>query len=152
MVYFVIIVMAIILDRIVKWGISNAMVPGQTIPVIENIFHITYVRNTGAAFSMMQGQTIILVGLPVVVMVVAVVLLIVKRKFWHPLLCTGISMICAGGTGNLIDRASVGYVVDMFDFRVFPVFNVADIFVCAGCGAILIYVMMIEGRKEKKQN
>jgi signal peptidase II len=53
-------------------------------------------------------------------------------------------MICGGGIGNLIDRIMQGYVVDMFDFRVFPVFNIADIFVCAGCGLMLIYVIFLE--------
>ena len=138
MVYFIIIAAVILLDRVVKWAVSTNMEVGETIPLIENVFHITYVQNQGAAFSLMEGKTVIL--------------LVIKRRTWHPMLCTGIAFVCAGGVGNFVDRALRGYVVDMFDFRVFPVFNVADIFVCAGCGAILFYVMVMDGRKGKRQN
>ena len=151
MVYFIILAGIIVLDRVVKFVVHTGMVPGQSIPVIENIFHITYVRNTGAAFSMLEGQRMLLIGFPLVVMAVGMVLLIVKRKTWHPLLNTAIAMICAGGIGNLIDRTVRGYVVDMFDFRFFPVFNVADIFVCVGCGLIVLYVLFIDGKKSNKK-
>ena len=152
MVYFIIIAAVILLDRVVKWAVSTNMEVGETIPLIENVFHITYVQNQGAAFSLMEGKTVILLVLPAVVMTAGIILLVIKRSTWHPMLCTGIAFVCAGGVGNFVDRALSGYVVDMFDFRVFPVFNVADIFVCAGCGAILFYVMVMDGRKGKRQN
>lgn len=152
MVYFIIIAAVIAIDRVVKWVTSTNMTVGSTIPVIENVFHITYVQNRGAAFSMMEGKALVLLVLPAVVMIVGMVLLILKRKTWHPMLCTGIAFVCAGGLGNFVDRAFNGYVVDMFDFRVFPVFNVADIFVCVGCGLILLYVLVMEDRKGKQQN
>ena len=65
-----------------------------------------------------------------------------------------LSLIAAGGIGNLIDRITYGYVVDFFDFRVFPIFNVADISVSVGCGLLLIYMFFIESRfvKEKSVN
>ena len=150
MVYFIVLAAVIVLDRIVKIMVSTGMVPGQSIPVVENVFHITYIRNTGAAFSIFEGQRTLLIVIPLVIMAVGLVLLIIKRKTWHPLLNLAISMICAGGIGNLADRAVRGYVVDMFDFRFFPVFNVADIFVCIGCGLIVLYVLVIDGRKSKK--
>lgn len=152
MVYFIIIAAVILLDRVVKWAVSTNMEVGDTIPLIENVFHITYVQNQGAAFSLMEGKTVILLVLPAVVMTAGIILLVIKRRTWHPMLCTGIAFVCAGGVGNFVDRALRGYVVDMFDFRVFPVFNVADIFVCAGCGGILFYVMVMDGRKGKRQN
>ena len=58
-----------------------------------------------------------------------------------------IAFICGGGLGNLIDRTTQGYVVDLFDFRVFPVFNIADIFICVGCGLLLLYVFVSERKK-----
>ena len=152
MVYFIIIAAVILLDRVVKWAVSTNMEVGETIPLIENVFHITYVQNQGAAFSLMEGKTVILLVLPAVVMTAGIILLVIKRRTWHPMLCTGIAFVCAGGVGNFVDRALRGYVVDMFDFRVFPVFNVADIFVCAGCGSILFYVMVMDGSKGKRQN
>lgn len=149
MAYFIIIAGIILADRLLKLYVSTAMTPGQSMPVIENIFHITYVRNTGAAFSILQGHSAVLIGFPLAVMCVGLVLLALKRKTWHPLLNTAIAMICAGGIGNLIDRAMNGYVVDMFDFRVFPVFNIADIFVCVGCGLVVLYVLAIDGKSRK---
>ena len=59
-----------------------------------------------------------------------------------------ISFICGGGLGNLIDRILQGYVVDLFDFRVFPVFNIADIFICVGCGLLLLDVLCSERKKK----
>ena len=58
-----------------------------------------------------------------------------------------IAFICGGGLGNLIDRITQGYVVDLFDFRVFPVFNIADIFTCVGCGLLLLDVFVSERKK-----
>lgn len=149
MAYFILLIGILVLDRVVKFAVSSGMSPGQSIPVIENIFHITYIRNTGAAFSMLQGHSLILIGFPLAVMCVGLVLLVIKRKTWHPVLNTAVVMICAGGIGNLIDRLLSGYVVDMFDFRVFPVFNVADIFVCVGCGLVILYVLVIDGKKDR---
>ena len=68
MVYFIIIAAVILLDRVVKWAVSTNMEVGETIPLIENVFHITYVQNQGAAFSLMEGKTVILLVLPAVVM------------------------------------------------------------------------------------
>ncbi|MBQ0078752.1 MAG: signal peptidase II [Eubacterium sp.] len=151
MTYFILLVAIIALDRAVKYWISSGMNPGDTIPVIQDIFHITYVQNTGAAFSMMQGQRAFLIALPIAIAVLGLVILFIKRKTWPPVLNIAVAMVCGGGIGNFIDRASIGYVVDMFDFRVFPVFNVADIFVCVGCGLILYYVIFIDGKKSKKR-
>lgn len=151
MIYFILVIAIIALDRAVKYWISSGMNPGDTIPVIENIFHITYIQNTGAAFSMMEGQRAFLVALPLLVTIVGLVLIVIKRKTWHQMLLYAIAMVCAGGIGNFIDRATIGYVVDMFDFRVFPVFNVADIFVCVGCGLIVLYILFIDGKDSKSK-
>lgn len=62
-----------------------------------------------------------------------------------------IAFICGGGMGNLIDRICQGYVVDLFDFRVFPVFNVADIFICVGCGLLLLDVLLSERKKKNDE-
>ena len=152
MVYFIIIAAVILLDRVVKWAVSTNMEVGETIPLIENVFHITYVQNQGAAFSLMEGKTVILLVLPAVVMTAGIILLVIKRRTWHPMLCTGIAFVCAGGVGNFVDRALRGYVVDMFDFRLidFPVFNVADILLCVGVGMMAVYVLVMEPRLEKQ--
>lgn len=93
---------------------------------------------------MWQGQWIILVVVPLLVIAVGLVILYLKRKEWSRIMLTAISLVCGGGLGNLIDRMALGYVVDMFDFRVFPVFNIADIFICVGCGLMVLDVLFFE--------
>jgi signal peptidase II len=149
MAYILILLGVIILDRVVKWLVYTNMDLGQTIPIIDNIFHITYIRNTGAAFSIMEGQSAFLIGLPILFIVAAIVFMFIRRKSLEPMLCVALCFICGGGLGNLIDRIAIGYVVDMFDFRVFPVFNVADIFVCMGCGLLILYVLIGNKKGDK---
>jgi len=72
-----------------------------------------------------------------------------RRKIDHPLLLWSLVLIAGGGIGNLTDRIRMGYVVDLFDFRGFPVFNVADISVCCGCALLIIYVLVFEPKVNK---
>ena len=144
MIYFVIVAGIILFDRIVKKIVVANMFVGETIPVMEDIFHITYIQNRGAALSLWEHQWVVLIVFPAIVMIAGLVFLFIKRKTWDKLYLISIALICGGGMGNLIDRVLHGYVVDMFDFRVFPVFNIADIFICVGCGLMLIYVIFLE--------
>ena len=156
LIWFCVSAAVIILDRIVKYVVHSGMAPGQSIPVIEDIFHITYVRNQGAAFSLWEQEWVILIGLPALALAAGFVLLYVKRMKWNRWMLMSVAFICGGGAGNLIDRICSGYVVDMFDCRFipfmdFPVFNIADIFICAGCGLLLLDVVFLEGREEKSE-
>ena len=79
----------------------------------------------------------------------------IKRTKWSRVTLTSVAFICGGGIGNLIDRIARGYVVDMFDCRFipgidFPVFNVADIFICVGCGLLLLDVIFLEGKRAEQ--
>ena len=138
-------------DRVVKLIVSTNMSPWETIPVIEDVFHFTFVQNRGAAFSMWQEQWIILIGLPLVVIAIGFVIIFLMRKKWDKAMLTAIAFICGGGLGNLIDRMTLGYVVDMFDFRVFPVFNIADIFICVGCGLMVLDVLLLERKNNSNE-
>ena len=149
MIYLLIIVAVMVLDRIVKIAVTSHMDPGQTIPVIENIFHITYVQNTGAAFSMLQGHPMLLIILPAVVIGIGIIFVLVMSKAYNKVFLVSVSLICGGGLGNLTDRMSQGYVTDMFDFRVFPVFNVADICVVVGCGLLMLYMIIYTNKGER---
>lgn len=149
MIYYVIAAAVIVLDRVVKYLVVSNLSPWESIPVIEGIFHFTYVQNRGAAFSMWEEQWLILEVLPLAVIAAGLVLLFRKRKSWDKLMLTAIAFICGGGLGNLIDRMSLGYVVDLFDFRVFPVFNIADIFICAGCGLMVLDILFFERKHSK---
>ena len=148
--YFIIIAAVAALDQLTKYLIRANMELDSSIPVIDGIFHITYIHHSGAAFSMFQGKTVFLIAIQVVVITAVLVYLIKRRRKDHWCLLLALSLIAAGGIGNLIDRAAYGYVVDFLDFRVWPVFNAADISVCTGCGLLALYVLFIESRRDKK--
>ena len=148
MVYILLIVAVLVLDRIVKIWISTGFEPGQSVPVLDGIFHITYVQNTGAAFSMLQGHPLLLVLFPAVIIGIGIIFICVKHREYNRTFMISLSLICGGGLGNLTDRMSQGYVVDMFDFRVFPVFNVADICVCVGCGLLMLYMIIYNSKNQ----
>jgi signal peptidase II len=86
-----------------------------------------------------------------IVIAFVLVYLIKRQKKEHWCLLLSLSLIAAGGLGNLIDRALNGYVVDFLDFRIWPIFNVADISVCVGCGLLVLYVFFIEPKRSKSQ-
>lgn len=114
---------------------------------ILGIFHITYAENTGAAWSILQGQT--WVFLLVFALFLAVFVLILWKKWLSSkaeLLC--LAAILGGGIGNVIDRLCFGFVTDMIalDFINFPIFNVADCFITCGCFAMIFFVLL-GGRK-----
>ena len=152
MVYFVIGAVVLLIDVLTKLWAKMCLAEIVTIPVIEDIFHLTYVENRGAAFGVFQGQRIffILVAIAVAVLVVYIAARY-KKKSW--MLNLGLSFLSAGALGNTIDRIWRGYVVDLFDFRLidFPVFNVADIFVCLGAGLLAVFFVFFEEKYKKRE-
>lgn len=139
---FLLILALIALDQLVKYWAFTALQPLTTIPIVENIFHLTYVENRGAAFSLLMNRRWLFVILAVLVVSAAAIALkqgVIQTKTgkWS------LYFITAGAVGNVIDRIARGFVVDLFDFRLihFPVFNVADIFICIGAVLFFIYIM-----------
>ena len=128
------------LDQFTKATVMRTMVPGQSIPLIQNVFHLTYVLNPGAAFGILSNQRMFLL--------ITGAALILATAYFYPLLkksdgCLrlGATAILSGAVANLIDRAQTGYVVDFFDFRIWPVFNIADIAIVFGMG-FMIYAIL----------
>lgn len=132
----------VILDQWSKWMAATNLVPLQSVEVIPGVMWLTYVFNRGAAFSMMQGQTVFLVaaGFLVVFALIAYVLLTKPRPTMQLL----IGIMTGGALGNLLDRCFLGHVVDFIDFRIWPVFNVADIAISCGGIVLLIYYIWFE--------
>ncbi len=130
-------------DQITKYlVVANIPLYGE-VPFIPDVLHLTYVQNTGAAFSMLQGMQWLFA---------VIFLLLTVLLFWEyfksPLPFTRLERLCiaavyGGGLGNMIDRVRLGYVVDMIETRFiqFPIFNVADCFIT--CGSILLLVHLI---------
>ena len=132
MLYAVLVLALVGLDQLVKFLVRAYIPLGGDVPFLPHILQLTYVQNTGAAFSIFSQHTWILTVVSLVVSVALVVLLL-KKVFPHPLAMLTLSLVLAGAVGNLIDRAVFGYVTDMFQtlFIHFAVFNVADI--CVVC-------------------
>lgn len=141
-VYLVITVLLIVLDQLVKaWIVANLSL-GESLPLIKNVFSLTYYQNTGAAWSMLEGQ----MGFFAIVTLIAVAVcsyLLYKNRRGAKIYSFGLSLVLAGALGNFIDRLRLGYVVDMFqtDFISFPIFNVADS--CLVVGVILIFIYIL---------
>lgn len=140
----------VLIDQYVKHLIRTGFSVGESLRVIENVFYITYVQNTGAAFSMFRNMPVMTVLLPAVLSIACAVMAWRMYRRGELLLTAGLELVLAGGVGNLIDRLSLGYVVDMFDFRIWPVFNVADIAVVTGCCLVMIWALFVDGKREKK--
>lgn len=150
--YYIAILALIGLDWLTKYWIQTSMALNDTIPVIDGIFHITYIHNYGAAFSILQGKQsflLIVTGIAMTAILAYMVIGQIKKKAASMELWS-LALILAGGIGNFIDRVRFGYVVDFFDFRIWPIFNVADIAVCCGCGLLVFYVLIWEPRMQKK--
>ena len=145
-----IIVLCIAADQLTKICAAANLKDISTLPIIENIFHFTYVENRGAAFGMLADHRWVFMILSVVgIAAIFVYLTVTKPKSWWMRLAR--CFIVGGGVGNMIDRIARGYVIDFIDCRFidFYVFNVADSFVCVGCAMFIIAVIIDEVRERK---
>lgn len=146
---FCIIMFIVLLDQLTK-GLCRAYLKNTesgTIPVIKNVFHITYVENRGAAFSILQNQRWLFIAITIVISCVMFYYLLHMRKR-HDVLTISICLILGGAIGNLIDRIWRGYVVDFFDFRLinFAVFNIADSAVVVGAILFCAYLIFSDDK------
>ena len=144
-------VIALILavDQVVKlWSEANLTPLGTSIPVIKGVFHLTSAHNTGAAWGMLPGQKWLFLILTVVVCCFLGYVLIRFRKRLTLLSRITLSLLLAGALGNAIDRATLSYVRDMFDFCLinFPIFNVADSALTIGCCLLIVDVLFLKER------
>ncbi len=138
--YYVIIIFLVILDQVTKWMVRQDFDLHQSVPVIDGIFHLTYVQNRGAAFSMFQDTPALTMVFPGLVVAGLLGYMFIYGKNKPGLFKGAVALILSGGIGNLIDRVTLGFVTDFFDFRIWPVFNVADIAVCVGCFLMILYI------------
>lgn len=109
----------------------------QSIPVIPDIFHITVIFNKGAAFGILQGQTIFLMFITIALILLFLFFIIIEKDY-RRLTLAAYGLVMGGALSNFYDRIVLGYVVDYLDFRVFPVFNLADSCICIGVGLLIL--------------
>lgn len=140
------------LDQLFKWLAIENLSGIATFPLLDGIFHLTYVENRGAAFGIMNGWGIALIILTTVVLA-GLVWLLLKGKFKHPFLLVAITLFIGGGVGNLIDRVFRQFVVDYLDFRLinFAVFNFADCCIVIGTIFLCIYVLFLSDKEKKEE-
>lgn len=143
----------LILDQLTKLFITGNMIEFEDIPVISGFFHITYVRNTGMAWSLLSGKQFFLSLMAAIA--IGVMIYYLKYKKPDRLTVVALGLMIGGAAGNLIDRLVLNYVRDFLNFYIFgydfPVFNVADCALCIGV-AILIVASVLEDKKKGKNN
>lgn len=135
-----------IVDLLSKQVIVKVLEEGKSVKVIKNLFYLTYTKNTGAAWSILENQRILL--LIITVIVLFLINRVMNKEKLSKLECLSFGMIIGGIVGNLFDRIFFGYVIDFLDFKIlgynYPVFNLADSFIVIG----IILMIIITIRKE----
>ena len=152
MPYAVLALLLVLLDQGVKYLVLTKIPLGGHMPFLPHLLELTYVQNTGAAFSILEAHTWLL-ALVSLVMSALLAWALFKPLFRHPLGRFFLALVLAGAVGNLIDRAFLRFVTDMFRtlFLDFPVFNVADICVVLGGIALCVYVIFFYDKYEKRE-
>lgn len=140
--FFVGLIGIIVLDQLTKYFVVVQLKHMVTHPVLQDVFHFTYVENTGAGFGIFADYTWLLSAFSVLVVVGLVGYMIIKKPT-SPLFVSALTFLCGGALGNLIDRVRLGYVVDFLDMRIihFPVFNIADCFITVGAVLLAVYIV-----------
>jgi len=132
----------VVIDQLSKFYIQTHMELGMSIPVIQDVFHITYILNPGAAFGLFENQTTFFVIIAVC-MVVSAIYFYPMIPNQYRLLRFATGLVVGGAMGNVIDRIKTGYVVDFFDFRIWPIFNIADVGIVCGVGCIIFTIIYL---------
>ncbi len=135
----------VIIDQLIKFFVHKFMFLGQSIPLLNGVLKLTYVRNTGAAFSLFKGFSPYLVIISIIV-ILAVIIFHYKISPKRVLMQTGLAFVLGGSFGNLIDRLVRSYVIDYIDVTVWPVFNFADIMINIGVILIAFRLFVEEGK------
>ena len=135
------------LDQIVKYLIVNGMALYETIRIWP-FLNITYVQNTGAAFSLLKNSTLFL---GIMTMILLLLMAVFWRKPYVKRYHLPLALLCGGAVGNFIDRIFRGYVVDYIQVTSwFPVFNIADMMVVAGVALMALLIIKSETREDGK--
>lgn len=128
------------LDQVTKAVVRSTMQPGASTPLLDGVFHLTHVRNTGAAFGLMPGRQPMFIAVTVAVLVGIALYL----RFAMPssrLGACALGLVAGGAVGNLIDRVATGRVTDFFEIEGFPVFNIADSGIVIGVAVLVILTL-----------
>ncbi|MGB4984716.1 MAG: signal peptidase II [Erysipelotrichaceae bacterium] len=142
--HILIIISGLIIDQLTKFYFASNFDVNQSKAIIDGFFSLTYVRNTGVAWGMFSGNVMMLILIAFAAL--GFLCYLYYTNFHLKITSLAIVLMISGTLGNLFDRLVRGYVVDFLDFIVFnydfPVFNVADILLCIGCGLLFIAILL----------
>lgn len=140
-------VIVIVIDVISKVLVQSFLTYNSRVTIIANFFYLNYVKNTGAAFSILEGSTYILTIIGVIV-ILYLIYYIKKNKITNKFDIIGFGLLIGGAISNIIDRIAYGYVIDFLDFNIFnynfPIFNIAD--VCIVLGILILIINTLRRR------
>ena len=145
--YFSLTLILLIIDRLTKWWISTTLDRGVPNNLIGNVIRLTRVHNDGGAFGIFPGGGIVFLVVSGVVSLI-LFLILLTMQIDSRLIRTGMAFVLAGALGNLVDRIQWGYVLDFFEIRGFPIFNVAD--ACITVGAVFIVLAILFGGERNR--
>ncbi|QTJ38143.1 signal peptidase II [Dolosigranulum pigrum] len=149
-IYYIIAMILIGLDQLSKYLTVQEIALGEVVSLVPNVLSLTYIRNSGAAWSILEDQMIFFYVITVVVVGALIYFLHTEGKR-SPIASTGIAFIMGGAIGNFIDRLHLKYVIDMIrlEFINFPIFNVADMALTIGVIILIGYIVYDELVKKK---
>lgn len=149
-IYYIIAIILIGLDQLSKYLTVQEIALGEVVSLVPNVLSLTYIRNSGAAWSILEDQMIFFYVITVVVVGALIYFLHTEGKR-SPIASTGIAFIMGGAIGNFIDRLHLKYVIDMIrlEFINFPIFNVADMALTIGVIILIGYIVYDELVKKK---
>ncbi len=152
LISIIIIFVCVGIDQLTKlFAINNLRDLADEIPVINKVFGLYYVENKGISFSMLSSKMALIIIITSIIMLILIYVMIrtPKTKYFMPFSIV-LSVIVGGAAGNMIDRIFRGFVIDfiMLDFINFPIFNVADIFVCVGLFILVILIIFMYKDKD----
>lgn len=140
--YFSLALILLVIDQLTKWWVSVSLEFGVPNNLIGNVIRLTRVHNDGGAFGIFPGGGVVFIIVSSVVSLI-LLLILLTMQIDSRLIKAGMALVLAGAIGNLIDRIRWGYVLDFFEVRGFPIFNVAD--ACITVGAVCIILAILFG-------
>ena len=143
LLYLIPFVVILVADQITKYLVAGKMAVNESFPLVPGFMDITYVRNQGAAFGIFQGRKVLLIIVSLLIFA-GIIFYIVRYKPKSKWVMWSLTLITAGGLGNIIDRVAFSYVRDFLDvtFTRFPVFNIADSAITAGAIMLALHVLI----------
>jgi len=149
---FILLFVIILFDQASKFIFNKILPLNQTLPVIKGFFHLTLVRNSGVAFGLLKDKTPLFIFTSLVAIVLIIMALRDKKTRLEDngrkdrIYRIALVLILGGGLSNLIDRISLGYVIDFIDFRIWPVFNIADSAITIGAVVLAYAIFKSNGK------